>query len=189
MSDNELWDELKSGNPDALRALFYEYYNSMYSYGSRLSNDNELIIDTIQDVFAYLWEYRKKHNNVIHIKAYIFKIFRNRIFKKKTKDKFLQKYSQDYYESMINFDISQEDIIIKEEDQKQKLKIINELFKELTVRQREILFLKFYCDMTNTEISHSLSIEIQSVSNLLNRTFTAFRKKLKTSDLFLSQIR
>lgn len=179
-NDKLLLEDLKIGNPDALKALFYEYYNSMYCYGSRLSNDNEFIIDSIQDVFAYLWEYREKLNNVTYIKAYLFKMFRNRIFKKKTKDKFLQKYTSEYYDSQVNFEISQEDLIINEENQQQKIKIVNEIFKELTIRQREILFLKFYNNMTNTEISHSLSIEIQSVSNLLNRTFTALRKKIKT---------
>ena len=50
----------------------------------------------------------------------------------------LQKYTQDNYDSEGKFEISQEDIIINEENQQQRIKVINAIFKELSVKQREL---------------------------------------------------
>ena len=75
----KIQDKLKNDNPDALNKLFYEFYDDLYFYGTNLSNDNDQITDSIQEVFIYLWESRKLLSKVLHLKAYIYKIFRNRL--------------------------------------------------------------------------------------------------------------
>lgn len=79
LSDSQLWNDLKNGNPEVLNFLFYEFYNDLYFYGTKLVNDKNLIIDTIQDLFSNLWENKKRLSDVQHIKAYLFQIFRNRL--------------------------------------------------------------------------------------------------------------
>ena len=81
LSDSQLWTELKTGNPEALNIIFFRVYNNLYFYGSKLVNDQNLVIDTIQDLFSILWEDRKKLSDVQHIKVYLFKNFRNRLLK------------------------------------------------------------------------------------------------------------
>lgn len=39
LSDNELWTELKKGNPDVLGVLFSRFYNDLYFYGTQLVPD------------------------------------------------------------------------------------------------------------------------------------------------------
>ena len=179
MSDSELWNELKKSNPDALHVLFYRYYNDLYFYGTKLVNDNNLIIDTIQDLFSNLWENKKRLSDVQHIKAYLFQIFRNKLLKASQKNigffssKDISKISEK------EFILSQEDIIIEQESRSQISKTIITVLEELTDKQKEILYLKFYCNLLNTEISQTLSINKQSVSNLLNRSINTLRKKIK----------
>ncbi len=179
MSDSELWNELKKSNPDALHVLFYRYYNDLYFYGTKLVNDNNLIIDTIQDLFSNLWENKKRLSDVQHIKAYLFQIFRNKLLKASQKNigffssKDISKISEK------EFILSQEDIIIEQESRSQISKTIITVLEELTDKQKEILYLKFYCNLSNTEICQTLSINKQSVSNLLNRSINTLRKKIK----------
>ena len=185
MSDGQLWTELKNGNPNVLHIFFRNYYNQLYYYGTKLVNDKNLIIDTIQDVFTDLWDDRERLSDVQHIKAYLFKIFRNRLLKasqKKISVSSLKDISENPEKELI---ISHEDIIIEQEIRSQISKTILTILEELTDKQKEIIYLRFYCNLSNTEISQTLSIKKQSVSNLLNRSLNTFRKRLNNRDLSL----
>lgn len=179
MGDSELWHELKKSNPDALHVLFYRYYNDLYFYGTKLVNDNNLIIDTIQDLFSNLWENKKRLSDVQHIKAYIFQIFRNNLLKASQKNIGFFSFKDISKMPEKEFILSQEDVIIEQETRSQISKTIITVLEELTDKQKEILYLKFYCNLSNTEICQTLSINKQSVSNLLNRSINALRKKVK----------
>ena len=179
------WDDLRNGNSEALKKLFYKFYDDLYFYGTKLCNDNDQITDSIQEVFIYLWESRKSLSDVSHVKSYIFKIFRNKIFKEKAKAKIYTLFPNNEEISQLDFEISQEDLLIEQELNSVRSELILNILNELTPKQREILYLKYYCNLSNTEISETLSIEKQSVSNLLNRSFHFLRKNLKPEDFFL----
>ena len=185
MSDSQLWTELKKGSSDVLNVLFYKFYDDLYFYGTKLVNDNNLIIDTIQDVFLILWENNKTLSDVKHIKAYLFKIFRNKLLKASQKNISFFSIKDISKIPEKKFIISEEDVVIEQETRSQISKKIIIVLEELTDKQKEILYLKFYCNLSNTDISQTLSINKQSVSNLLNRSINAFRKKLKHYDLLL----
>ncbi|MCD6112165.1 MAG: sigma-70 family RNA polymerase sigma factor, partial [Bacteroidales bacterium] len=84
-SDLQLWNEIREGNSDALSKLFYRFYEDLFFYGKKLTNDNAHIADTIQNIFLKIMELKNKNSNVTYVKAYIFKIFRNKLLKKKQK--------------------------------------------------------------------------------------------------------
>jgi len=182
LSDSQLWTDLKRGDPDVLQVLFFRYYNDLYFYGTKLVNDQNLVVDTIQDLFSSLWEGRKRLSDVQHIKAYLFKIFRNRLLKAPPK-KMIQFSLRDSGQLPDkSFIISHEDVIIEEETRSKMSKTIGAILEELSDRQKEILYLKFYCGLSHNEISDALSMNKQSVSNLLNRSINIFRKKMKRFD-------
>ena len=181
-SDSELWIDLKENNPNALNSLFHRFYNDLYFYGKKLSTDDNHVIDTIQDIFANLWENRNKLSNVEHVKAYIFRIFRNKLLKTSNKN-IVHSLLTDNNKLEKEFIISHEDIIVEHETKTKTTKIITTLLEDLTDKQREIIYLKFYCNLSNSEISQNLSIEKQSVSNMLNRTFNILREKLNKNNL------
>ena len=185
LSDSELWTGLKKGNPEVLKFLFISFYNPLYFYGIKLVNDQNQVVDTIQDIFQNLWETRKRLSDVQHIKAYLFKIFRNELLKAPQKKALLFSLMESDKLPDKAFIISHEDVIIEQETRSQISKAIAAVHEELTDRQKEILYLKFYCNLSNAEISDTLSINKQSVSNLLNRTIITFRKKMKKLDLSL----
>jgi RNA polymerase sigma factor (sigma-70 family) len=182
LGDDQLWTELKRGDPDVLQVLFFRYYNDLYFYGTKLVSDQNLVVDTIQDLFSSLWEGKKSLSEVQHIKAYLFKIFRNRLLQAPPK-KMIQFSLRDMGQLPDkSFIISHEDVIIEEETRLQMSKTISVVLEELTDRQKEILYLKFYSGLSHDEISDALGMNKQSVSNLLNRSISSFRKKMKRFD-------
>ncbi|MCK5169000.1 MAG: sigma-70 family RNA polymerase sigma factor, partial [Bacteroidales bacterium] len=117
-----------------------------------------------------------------HVKAYIFRIFRNKLLKPSNKNT-VNTLLPDDNKLEKEFIISHEDIIVELETKTKISKIITTLLEDLTDKQREIIYLKFYCNLSNLEISESLSIEKQSVCNMLNRTFNTLREKLIKNNL------
>ena len=184
-TDIQLWEELKKENPDALKILFHKYYNELYFYGLKISKCEDRTVDAIQEIFMKLWEKRQTLSEVKYIKAYLFKILRNNLLKPQNKNIFSRLLPEENQKLETNFVISPEDFIIEQETQTKKKQIINLLLKELSSKQREILYLRFYCGLSIDEISETKSMAKQSVSNLLSRSLIIFRKKFKDYDITL----
>lgn len=183
--DCTLWLQLKSGDRQALDALFTKYYNDLYFYGLKICSNTETVADAIQDVFVQIWEARDKLNHVINLKAYILSSYRNHLMRliKQGKLRILRRegiaQKQDY------FVFSAEDLLLEEEYHDEIKHRIVEILNSLSKHQREIVYLKFYGNFSHSEISEILGIEKQSVANLLNRTIIAIRKKISKEDLLL----
>jgi len=177
--DRQIWRDIKLGDSIALKKLFDKYYADLFFYGSKLVGDSDTSADTIQDLFANIWEKRKTITEVKYVKAYLFTSLRNNILKTDPKDIFNKPHSEEGLNSKYSFDISPEEIYLDNETQKENRRIIEELLSNLSSNQKEIIYLKFYGNYSNIEISEILSIQHQSVANLLTRTIKALRKQQK----------
>lgn len=183
--DQQLWNAIKLGDSIALKELFDKYYADLYFYGSKLENTHNNAADTIQDLFANIWEKRKSNKEVKYVKAYLFTSLRNNILKNAPKDLLNECYSDEGLTSNLNFDISPEEIYLDQESQIENQRIIKELLAKLCPNQKEIIYLKFYGNYSNLEISEILSIKQQSVANLLARTIKTLRKHQKQNNINL----
>lgn len=181
--DQHLWCAIKLGDPIALNNLFSKYYEDLFFYGLKLTGNESRVADTIQDLFANIWETRTKISEVVHVKAYLFAASRNNLLKLKPKDIFERTVPDDNPNKDTGFNLSPEDIYLDNESKLEKIKIVKDLLAELSPKQKEIIYLKFYGNYSNTEISKILSIEQQSVANLLSRTINLLRKKKKQTGL------
>lgn len=181
--DRHLWNAIKLGDPNALKKLFDKYYADLFFYGSKLVHNSNNAADTIQDLFANIWEKRKQNKEVTYVKAYLFACLRNNILKVDSKDVLKGSYSDEVLNSKCDFDISPEEIYLDNETHIENQRIIEELLAKLCPNQKEIIYLKFYGNYSNIEISEILSIKQQSVANLLARTIKTLRKHQKQNNL------
>ncbi len=177
---------MRAGNPNALNSLFYNHYNDLYFYGLKLVNNHNSVVDAIQDIFATLWESRKRIANVSHIKAYLFAMLRNNLIKSGKSERFIH-MGTNTADWDFGFHISPEEIYLIKETELENIRRVKNLLTGLSSKQKEIVYLKFYNNYTNIEISEILSIKQQSVANLLSRTLALLRKKImKDLHLFLN---
>ncbi len=177
--DQCLWRALKHSDPLALNKLFNKFYEDLFFYGLKLAGNQDHVADTIQDLFANIWEKRKNISDVTHVKAYMFTSLRNRLLKPNPSDNFNRTSTYYNLNQDYNFNISPEDIYIDNESQNETAKIINLMLADLSPKQKEIIYLKFYSNYSNIEISRILSTKKQSVANMLLRTIKLLRKKQK----------
>ncbi len=183
--DLYVWQALKKGDSLALSCLFNRFYNDLYFYGLKLADDTAFVSDTIQDVFANIWESRDHISEVTHVKAYLYSIFRNSLFKTNKKESHFKTNLQANEFQKSNFNISPEDIYLDNESELENKRIIEDLLSGLSSKQKEIIYLKFYGNYSNIEIAKILEIKQQSVANLLARTIHLLKERKKDHNLHI----
>jgi len=65
------WRNFREGDFSSLGVLFERHYLELFYYGIKIVAIPELVKDTIQDLFADVWERRNHMASVDNIKAYL----------------------------------------------------------------------------------------------------------------------
>lgn len=157
--------------------LYKQYFYDLFNYGMKISGDKEITADSIQDLFLDL--YRKRNlDEVKIIKPYLFKCLRNIIIDSLKKNRPL--VSMDEQADQIN-SLSSEDLIIRRELDHQTSRRLKQAFDNLSVRQKEIVYLRFYNGLSYAEIADVIGITNQSVRNHFSLALKHLRKHMITA--------
>ena len=163
----KLWGRLRRGDHDALGKLFRRYFDSLYGYGFRIIPNSDRIRDAIQEVFFQLWKYRNNLGEVKSVRAYLFVSLKRELLNDKAaqirREKLDREYISEEFDAFINYE-KWMDILELQQEEMQRVK---QVIAELTPRQREAIYLKFYEGLTNTELSKIMGVRAQSVYNLV----------------------
>jgi RNA polymerase sigma factor (sigma-70 family) len=183
LSDYELWESLKKGDLKAFSILFKVYYPLLHNYGLKISRHNtQLTEDCLQDFFIYVYEHRRNLSSLHIIKPYLYTSFRRHLLKEIKKSlKIVDSNSEDDFFVDINF--SKEDLMIQQEIKDFKNINLPLLLNKLPNRQKEILYLKYYSDLSNEDIAKIMGINYQSVSNLIHKGIKTIRRDASLSKL------
>ncbi len=179
LKDSELWENFKNGEEVAFAQIFHAHYRAMLNYGKKLHKDSEFIEDCIQELFLELWKNRSNLAQVDHIKPYLLTAIRRKIIKQLDKGaKFKQLFSKDLpKEYAFEVVFSHEAVLIQSQTDKEQIQKIQEMFTKLPPRQKEILYLLFYQDMSYEEIGKIMSMNYQSARNLVHRAIKLLREQ------------
>jgi RNA polymerase sigma-70 factor (ECF subfamily) len=168
LDPKELWIKLCKGDIKALSALFNNNFDSLYNYGYRIVPNTDLVRDSIQEVFYSLWKYRNNLNQPDSVEAYLFISLRRQLLRKKKKIKRREdvdkKYFSEEFDALLNYQVWQEALDLQEK-QNEELK---EAITELTPRQREVIYLKYFEGLSTKELADILQIRAQSIYNLVH---------------------
>ena len=85
--DYEIWQRFKKGDEKAFSYLFDVYHLQLFEYGRRFTMDENLVKDSIQDLFFELARKREKLSATDNILFYLLKALRLRIFDNLRKNK------------------------------------------------------------------------------------------------------
>ena len=107
------------------------------------------------------------------MRFYLLRAVRNQCLKLLKKEGGIQ--SLDIVESQIVMAIQPEEIRLKEESAKIRERL-DQALQELSPRQREIIFLKYFNNLDYEEIAALLSINYQSVLNHVHKAIVRLRQ-------------
>ncbi|MCE6989774.1 RNA polymerase sigma factor [Dyadobacter sp. CY323] len=174
-SEAELWLKFREGSEDAYASIYEKFAPVLFTYGYRLSPDEDLVKDCIQDLFVNLWLSRRKLSATDSIKFYLFRSLRREIFHKSNSQK---QWQHGFTEAFSDTEPSFEDQWIKGEEEQGRSAALTKMFSHLSVRQREIIFFRFFEDMSFDEISRLMEITPRAAYKLVYRALDAIRDSL-----------
>lgn len=173
--DSKIWNAFRNGSRDAFDYIFKQYASRLFAYGSQFTKDNELVLDCIQDLFVELWNRRQNISETTSIKYYLLRSLRRRIARTLQGIKRFEAISEEafYLEDKINF--SAEHLIVLQEANRSRRASLRRAIQELTKRQREAIYLKFYQGLNNSAIASVMDLSESSVMTLVSQAIRALR--------------
>lgn len=172
--ETDLWLLFRKGDKRAFSRLYEESYQKLYSYGIHLGMDESQVSDAIQDIFLKLYEKPEIVTQPATLLPFLFRSVRN-YFLNILKKENTQVDINDYITS-FSFGYTIDEHLIAEEDEMTLRNRVDEVLSCLTVRQKEIIYLRFLHEMSYEEIAQVMNITQQSARNTLYKTFEKIRK-------------
>jgi RNA polymerase sigma-70 factor (ECF subfamily) len=172
LTDIELWNAFKQGDRIAFTNLFKRYYPVLIQYGSRFCVETDLLEDSVQELFIELWQ-TNSLSEIQSVKAYLFKSLKYKIFKLMRRKNHVTELVDD-----MAFEISHENFLINLQDDRQQIFRIIQAINQLPNRQKEIVYLKLYHQLSYEELSVVMQINYQAARNLFYQAIKSLRKVL-----------
>ena len=182
--EQTLWKDMISGNKKSFEDLYKQYFQALINYGFRITKNENLIEDAVQELFISIWNNRTNLSEVNEVKFYLFRSLKNRILRQLERDIFDKSEDIDVYLDFLN-SISEEQKKIDSEQFDANLETLQRAIAHLPIRQQEVINLKYYHDFTLDEIAKLMDVNKQSVSNLLFRSYAILRKLLKNFTILI----
>ncbi len=173
-SDAGLWLSFKAGNRNSFKEIYEKFYDSLFEYGFRISNDLQLVEDVIQELFIKIWNNRARLGDVTSVKSYLFVSLRGAIFNKLEKDYRIR--TQELNESVFDLVFSVESEFIDKESNEMRANKIKEALNQLTSRQKEFIYLRFYEEVSFEEIAKILNITTKASYKLNARALESLKQ-------------
>ncbi|CAN5440430.1 sigma-70 family RNA polymerase sigma factor [soil metagenome] len=179
-SDEMLWENFKKGNELALSMIYKNHVQRLYNYGMHTSRDHDLVTDCIQELFFKLWSKRATVSSVKSVKPYLFMSFRRLLIHQIISKR---RFSIPFTDKTAVFEFvpSFEHTLIEDELKAEQIKRLKKCIQSLTKRQREVIYLKFFNELSYQEISEITEMQVDSVYNLVSKAIDLLRKKLQIS--------
>ncbi|MDJ1502727.1 sigma-70 family RNA polymerase sigma factor [Xanthocytophaga agilis] len=180
--DGILWNQFRAGELSAFTELYNTYVQTLYNYGKRFTPDKALIEDSIQDLFIELWNKKDHLSDTDSPKYFLMKSLRNKMLRKLEREHkyILNNLSEDYdFEVELSYEFS----LVTEQASIEQRQQLQQALQQLTKRQREVIFLKFYENLSYEEIASLMAIELRSVYNLVSKAIDVIKRYI--SRLFL----
>ncbi|MDW7693952.1 sigma-70 family RNA polymerase sigma factor [Flammeovirgaceae bacterium SG7u.111] len=177
MEDITLWEAYKNGDRNAFASIYDLHIRILYKYGSKFTSKPELVEDAIQDLFLDLWKNRETIGETDSIKYYLLGALRRRIIRKTQKD---SRYSPDDELENYDFDLEpnmEESLIASELKAGDKTQLANAM-AQLSKRQKEAVYLKFFQEMDYEEMAKTMNMNYQSVRNLVYSALKILRENV-----------
>lgn len=172
----DLWNRFIVGDERAFTELMDAYVDMLFRYGTRCCQDEELVRDTIQELFIKLWERRRHLGAEANAKAYLFASLRRMLFRKMRQRPETIPYPDfENFENLFAVELSVEQRLIRRERVQSMEQQLKRKMALLPVRQKEVVYLRFFENMKREQICDIMKIRPQTVSNLLQNALGKLR--------------
>lgn len=173
-----------AGDDSRFEVFYKESYSALYVYGRQIFSDNELLKDELQNFYLHLYQHPKKFLPEGLILPYLFRSFRHHLLRAQK----LEHRQKVKMHPITQWKDSPETEFCRKESQQIENQQVQRLLQELSPREREIIYLRYFQNLEAKEVAHILAIQHQVVRNLAYRALGKLRKKYVNRHQFLQHL-
>jgi RNA polymerase sigma factor (sigma-70 family) len=176
-SDIILWKQFKLGSNEAFQRIYQQNFKLLYNYGLQIYPNQALVEDCIHELFVYLWKNKSTLGDTNSIKFYLFTSLRRKIIQEQKKTK---KKEAEHHKN-LDFEVVflPEEQLIEDETSKIRQEELKKALNNLPARQKEVLLLLYFHNLSYEEVGQIMEINTRSVYTLTWKAITSLRKDLK----------
>lgn len=178
--DKKLWNDFRRGDDRALSAIYHQNVVLLYRYGQKFTTDNELVEDTIQELFCDLITKKESLGETDNIRYYLLASLRRRL-NRNLKSQAGNKENKEREEPNFEIVYSAEYEIINKEELSQREQMVRVGLKKLSPKQREILYYKYTCEFNYAQICKIMNLKYDSARKQLYRALDALKEVLSSN--------
>lgn len=174
LSGKLLFSRIVLGDKIAFTEAYNQYNKLLYTVAYKYFMNEEMAQDTVQHVFAKLWESRSTIVISTSLKNYLFTMTKNHILNViRNQNTALQK----------NYEIAQtseitEDNLIRKIEQSEMYEHFYAAIENLPTNKREICLLKIREELSNQEIADKMQLSVNTVKTHYSESIKLLKKSL-----------
>jgi RNA polymerase sigma-70 factor (ECF subfamily) len=174
----DLWSSMIGGNPDSFLAIYENHYQSLFSYGFSLTANREMTKDCIQELFTEIWKTRDSLNKkVSNVRSYLFTWLRRKMLHEMSRLSG-EKNSYSHFERSLSNVLPYEDLLIAFQQTEEDKYNLKSALKKLSKGQLEVIRLKFFENLSYSEIAVKTSLSVRTIYNLIYEALGHLRESI-----------
>lgn len=188
LSDEQLVKNYANGDSDAFDTLLARYQQKIYSYILFLVHDDEVADDLFQETFmkAIVTIRQGRYVESGRFSAWLTRIAHNLVIDKYRQDRNSNVISNDASGADLFNDVSLSDITVEMKMiTEQSLTDVGRLLKELPDNQKEVLYMRFYQDLSFKEIADATGVSINTALGRMRYGLINLRKMVSERGIVL----
>ena len=172
-----IWDDFRNGDKSAYEFIYRKYAPMLYNYGFQITANRALTQDCIQELFITLLVCRVKIKKTDSIKFYLYKSLRRALMQAMKRD---NRYTGrcEEFENSFNVVLSYEYDLIEEQVSAERSAQLHKALDDLPPRQKEVIFLRFFEDLSFEQIAVVMGIEQSSVYKIIYKAIHNLQGRL-----------
>ena len=181
--DTLVLNALRNDDEAALNYLFTNYYNRLFRTGLKHGAAHDVVEEAIQAVFIDVWQYRQTLGEVVSFEAYLKGALKKRMSKMASNALKIDKNTSDTEGSENDLLLSveaYENVLILQETNDQKRQELIIALEQLTPRQKELIVLRYFEEMSYADISEKTQLQTDSIYKTIHEALKRLRLILKT---------
>ncbi len=169
--DVKQWQAFKRADRRAFEEIYRNNFSDLQQYGLSICHDGEHVLDAIHTLFFDLWTHKEQLSDTDNIRYYLFKGLRRIITHQLAKER----KGLTVASPRIDSEASCETKLIEEQTQEENTQKLKKALQQLSPRQQEIVFLKFYKNLSYEEIAALTSLKVRTVYNTIHQALESMR--------------
>jgi len=178
LTDEQLWALFKTGDKAVLAYLYEQHFYKLYDYGYKISPDEALVKDCIQELFVTIWKNKSNLSSTNNIRHYLYKSLRRKIYaqlKKQQHPLFRKDIPSNYH---FTFTLSYENELVHEQMKVEQKEAVLKALNQLPPRQKEVLYLRYYQNLSIQEVSTVMGLTVDSTYVFISRAISHIKKHI-----------